>query len=43
MGQGTRRFFPELKAEGLGKQAEALREKLAAAKALEVRANEYGM
>ena len=43
MGQGTRRFFPELKAEGLGKQAEALREKLAAAKALEVRANEYGI
>jgi len=39
----TERFFPELKAEGLGKQAAALREKLAAAKTLEVGGNEHGI
>jgi GH15 family glucan-1,4-alpha-glucosidase len=38
-----KRFFPELKAEGLGKQAEALREKLAAAKTLELGGNEHGI
>jgi len=43
MSRKTERFFPELKAEGLGKQVEALREKLAAAKTLEVRANEHGI
>src|SRR5262245_8414208 len=43
MGRKTERFFPELKAEGLTKQVEALREKLAVAKTLEVRANEHGI
>lgn len=43
MSRKTERFFPELKAEGLGKQVEALRGKLAAAKTLEVRANEHGI
>ena len=37
------RFFPELKAEGLHKQVAALRERLAAAKTLEVRPNEHGI
>ena len=38
-----KRFFPELKAEGMQKQVAALREKLAAARTLEVRANEHGI
>ena len=37
------RFFPECKAEGLNKQVAALRERLAAAKTLEVRPNEHGI
>jgi len=37
------RLFPELKAEGLDKQVAALRERLAAAQTLEVRANEHGI
>src|SRR5262245_2737765 len=43
MSRKSERFFPELKAEGLGKQVEALREKLVAAKTLEVRPNEHGI
>ncbi|HSC45113.1 MAG TPA: glycoside hydrolase family 15 protein [Candidatus Acidoferrum sp.] len=43
MSKKTERFFPELKAEGLRKQVEALREKLAAAKTLEVHPNEHGI
>ena len=43
MGRTRERFFPELKAEGLAGQVAALREKLAAAKTLEVRANEHGI
>ena len=38
-----KRFFPELKAEGLEKQAEALREKLAAAGTLELGGNQHGI
>src|SRR5262249_45088435 len=38
-----KRFFPELKADGLRRQVEALREKLSAAKTLEVRPNEHGI
>jgi Glycosyl hydrolases family 15 len=38
-----KRFFPELKAEGLGKQTQALREKLAAALTLELAPNEHGI
>src|SRR5262249_16615205 len=43
MGRKTERFFAELRVAGLTKQVEALREKLAAAKTLEVRANEHGI
>lgn len=43
MSQKLERFFAELKPEGLGKQVEALREKLLAAKTLEVRPNEHGI
>jgi hypothetical protein len=43
MGKEEKRFFAELKAEGLGKQVAALREKLARAGTLEVRANEHGI
>jgi GH15 family glucan-1,4-alpha-glucosidase len=43
MGQDTKRFFPELKVEGLAKQAEALAAELSAAKTLEVRPNEHGI
>jgi len=37
------RFFPEVKAEGLGKQVAALREELEAAQTLVVRSNEHGI
>jgi len=43
MGKEETRFFAELKAEGLGKQVAALREKLAASGTLEVRANQHGI
>lgn len=43
MGRKADRLFPELRVEGLTKQVEALREKLAAAKTLEVRSNEHGI
>src|SRR5262245_52359532 len=43
MSRKTERFFAELKTENLGKQIEALRERLAAAKTLDVRANEHGI
>jgi GH15 family glucan-1,4-alpha-glucosidase len=43
MSRKTGRFVPEIKAEGLAKQVEALQGKLAAAKTLEVRANAHGI
>lgn len=43
MNRKTARFFPEIKPESLAAQAEALERKLAAAKTLEVRANQHGI
>jgi len=43
MSRKTGRFAPEIKAEGLAKQVEALQGKLAAAKTLEVQANTHGI
>jgi len=43
MSRKTGRFAPEIKAEGLAKQVEALQGKLAAAKTLEVQANAHGI
>src|SRR5262245_8327975 len=43
MSGDKKRLFPELKAEGLAKQVEALQEKLLRAKTLEVKANEHGI
>jgi GH15 family glucan-1,4-alpha-glucosidase len=43
MGRKSGRFFPEVKAEGLPQQVEALEAKLAAAKTLELRASVHGI
>jgi phosphorylase kinase alpha/beta subunit len=43
MTTGAKRFFPELKTEALSEQVAALREKLKAAKTLEVQPNEHGI